>query len=214
MRKTRIIFSKLFPLKGKFFLFLIGLITYLAMVSAYWPVLSAVGNPIIAFVSFYGITPFIYGPIVAEFFSLFIGVHFNLPRKIEEHEIDPNFSDPQRFGGFRPLGALIKDSNIVCFVLLSLFGLFFFGGSILSPYPRTFPTTLTLSRATILTIVYLIGWVILVLGFILPSYWLHRHMKSKKEKKKKKLDKKLRKIGSETVDADRKPPASLARIVH
>lgn len=52
--------------------------------------------------------PFIYLPIVAQFFAVYVAIEFLAPRRLWRSDVGIHFFDPEGVGGLRPLGELIK----------------------------------------------------------------------------------------------------------
>lgn len=54
--------------------------------------------------------PFVYTPIVVQFFAVYIGIQVIAPRRLANSEVGIHFYDPHGVGGLRPLGELLKRS--------------------------------------------------------------------------------------------------------
>jgi len=52
--------------------------------------------------------PFIYLPIVAQFFAVYIAIEFLAPWRLRRSDVGIHFLDPEGVGGLRPLGELVK----------------------------------------------------------------------------------------------------------
>lgn len=56
------------------------------------------------------ISPLVQVPLIVEFGLLYLGIHVLLPRRIAKADLDLFFYDPQKMGGFSPVGQLFKRS--------------------------------------------------------------------------------------------------------
>jgi hypothetical protein len=52
--------------------------------------------------------PFIFLPIVAQFFAVYVAIEFLAPRRLWRSDVGIHFFDPEGVGGLRPLGELVK----------------------------------------------------------------------------------------------------------
>lgn len=180
-------FFEIYSRKVRYFFLISGIGFYFLWLSFnFYSFLSIEG--LVPFIGkFLLIIPFVYIPVGLEFASLFVGIHLSLPRKIRKFDIHPDFTDPERHGGFKPLGSLIKFSSQLYFGIIILYTMFFYSGPVFSSTPMG--TT---------DIFFFIGaWVFGIIAYFVPLLWIHRFMVKKKEKKKRKIDKKMRDLGGE-----------------
>lgn len=77
--------------------------------------------------------PLGYLPIAVEFLSLFVSVHFVLPKRVAAVRPKPSFLDPRNLGGFYPLGELFKRSYYIYVVCLLLY-LCYIYGPVIAPF--------------------------------------------------------------------------------
>lgn len=114
-------------------------------------------------VGFYVVQPFSY-LLIAELVSHVIGIHVLLPFAIStDRRID--FSDLSDYGGLRPVGGLLKTSAVYLLVLLSVYVVFI-----------AFAIGPDIGDARHLSILFGSAGFILLL-FLVPAFWLHRHMR-------------------------------------
>lgn len=52
--------------------------------------------------------PFIYLPIVTQFFAIYVAIEFFAPWRLWQSDVGIHFFDPEGVGGLRPLGELVK----------------------------------------------------------------------------------------------------------
>ncbi|KXB01359.1 hypothetical protein AKJ41_01745 [candidate division MSBL1 archaeon SCGC-AAA259O05] len=113
-----------------------------------------------------------------------------LPKKIKEKDIEPNYMDPKLYGGFKPLGHLIKVSTELYFGVILIF-------SFSSFLPLFLNMGVVVAPIDDLTVFFGGAYVFGLLSFLSPILWLHNHISVKKEEKKASLDSDIRKTGRE-----------------
>lgn len=52
--------------------------------------------------------PFVYAPILVQFFIVYVAIEFILPWRLYQSDVGIHFLDPHGVGGLRPLGELVK----------------------------------------------------------------------------------------------------------
>jgi hypothetical protein len=52
--------------------------------------------------------PFLYAPILVQFFIVYVAIEFMLPWRLYQSDVGIHFLDPHSVGGLRPLGELVK----------------------------------------------------------------------------------------------------------
>lgn len=52
--------------------------------------------------------PFVYAPILVQFFIIYVTIEFILPWRLYQSEVGVHFMDPHGVGGLRPIGELVK----------------------------------------------------------------------------------------------------------
>lgn len=52
--------------------------------------------------------PFVYAPILVQFFVVYVGIEFVAPWRLYKSDVGIHFLDPHGVGGLRPIGELIK----------------------------------------------------------------------------------------------------------
>lgn len=134
-------------------------------------------------------TPLAYIPIIIDVGTMFLGVHFLLPRRLAEKDLNLFFYDPRNMGGFAPIGQLLKRSYyIYTGGLLAYFFFIYipiiFSGVIDSSYEAN-PVT-----AVFFSLAWLVG--VVSIGY---SMWkVHTLMANKKEQRLQELEEDLQSV--------------------
>ena len=122
------------------------------------------------------IIPFAYAPILLETASIYLSLHFSLPRRFERADVKIYYFDPHNLGGLRPMGELLKHSFylfVIALVALTvlLYAPFLFPDVLYTPYqpPEWFITG-------VLTALWAIG--VCSIGFSLLT--IHRYMRDRR----------------------------------
>lgn len=132
----------------------------------------------------YSIWFFGYLIIVVEGGAYYIGINLLLPWKIEKNDIDP--SDTHRYGGMKEVGNLILKSAQFYFIGLSLVTL--------TNYQAFEPI---FTKIGLMLFSFIITWIVGLSLFLLPSFWIHLQIKSRKEDLLDELNGKIRDAGRE-----------------
>jgi hypothetical protein len=119
--ETPEVFEKLVPAKLTYLFVAFGIVFTLvnAVVFLTIPQMYAAGGPVRVF-RFVVLTPFAYVPVLATFLATYIAVDVLLPRRLSEAGLEIDFLDPERLGGLRPIGELVKHAYY--FLMLGLIG--------------------------------------------------------------------------------------------
>jgi len=131
--------------------------------------------------------PFVYTPVVIDFIANYLGIQLVLPRRLYSSEFELDFLDPERIGGLRPVGELVKHSYYYTVFGITAFALFIyapeaFGNLFYSPVQ---PSPLI---NALFTIAWLAGASVMGYGL-----WVfHRFMRREKKEKLEELDRKYR----------------------
>lgn len=135
----------------------------------------------------FGIVPFVYVPVVTDFVATYLGIQVVLPRRLARSEFELDFLDPERLGGLRPLGELVKHSyyyTVSGIVALALFiygpGLF---GDLFSAPVQPSPVVDGLFTVAWLVGAFVVGYAVFV---------FHRLMHNQKREKLHELNKRYR----------------------
>ncbi|ERH14112.1 MAG: hypothetical protein J07HB67_00074, partial [halophilic archaeon J07HB67] len=67
------------------------------------------------------INPLVWGPIGAQFISVYLSIELRAPYQLVNSEVGIHFFDPERLGGLRPLGELIKQTYYYMVIGLILY---------------------------------------------------------------------------------------------
>lgn len=145
-------------------------------------VLDMAGWGITDFVANFLIFPFVYVPIVVQFFLVYVSIEFFAPWRLWRSNVGIYFLDPQGVGGLRPLGELVKKAYY--YIVAGLVGY------ALITYAPFVDSTWTVSAAagTIFTAV----WIVTVASVAFAVFTLHRFMHSAKRQEIRRLETELR----------------------
>ncbi|WP_299233472.1 hypothetical protein [Natronomonas sp.] len=141
------------------------------------------------------IVPFVYTSVIIDFIATYLGIQLILPRRLYRSEFELDFLDPERLGGLRPVGELVKHSyyytvfGIVAFALFvygpQLFGDLFYSPVQPSPLVNGLFTTAWLAGAA-------------VMGY---GLWVfHRFMRQEKAEKLQELNREYREVVEQPWD--------------
>ncbi len=127
---------------------------------------------------------FVFLPIIVDFALTYYGVHFLLPRRIQQTEFKLFFYDPRNMGGFAAVGQLLKRSYYLYTVGLLLFFLLVYGPVLLSTSGRFVPG---LAELLFFTTAWSVG--LLSIGY--SMYTMHQFMSAEKEQRMRELEDEL-----------------------
>lgn len=126
---------------------------------------------------------FIFLPLVAEFVSLFFGIHVYLPRRLKKYGIKIDYSDPYLLGGLEPIGKLLQASAGMYFIGLTVYLI------------ATIGAQYRFGLAS--TAFFIGGWLLGFILFLFPQLVIHFQMINAKNEKVKELEKLMKKTGSD-----------------
>jgi hypothetical protein len=185
------------------FILSVGLLVGNLIVSITIPVILA-NNGVYGLIGNFVIVPFVYTPVIIDFIATYLGIQVVLPRRLYHSEFELDFLDPERLGGLRPIGELIKHSyyyTVAGILALALFayGPEIFGQAIYSPVE---PGPLTNG---LFTIAWLAGASVMGYGL-----WVfHRFMRREKAEKLHELNSEYRDVIEQPWDiTNRRVPES------
>lgn len=131
----------------------------------------------------YFVFPFVYTPILVQFFTLYLAIQFLAPLRLAKSDVGIHFLDPQGVGGLRPLGELIKKAYY--FIVVGLIGY-----SLITYAP--FVDSWTVPPASITNLVFTSVWLISIATVAFAVYVLHRFMHREKREEIKQLEEEYR----------------------
>lgn len=125
--------------------------------------------------------PFVYTPIVAQFFVVYLGIQVVGPWRLSRSEVGIHFLDAEGVGGLRPLGELIKRAYYAV-------GLLLIAGALITyaPFVDTGWSVIPFANA-LFTGVWVVS--IATVGFAVAT--LHRFMYREKREAKERLEQEL-----------------------
>ena len=128
------------------------------------------------------ILPFIYTPIVVQFFATYFAIEILAPIRLWHSDVGIDFLDPEGVGGLRPIGELIKKSYYYIAVGLVGYALITY-----APFVDRGWTVSTEANALFTTI-----WVVTIAGVAFGVFVLHRFMYREKHEEIRLLKGQLR----------------------
>jgi uncharacterized membrane protein YciS (DUF1049 family) len=132
--------------------------------------------------------PLVYVPLIIEFGLLYVGIHFFLPRRLIQADLDLFFYDPRNMGGFATVGQLLKRSYYLYTGGLLLYFALIYGAVLLNDYiSSTYPEP-TNALAVMFTALWLVG--LLSIGY--SMYRVHTLMADKKAREIDKIEERIR----------------------
>lgn len=129
----------------------------------------------------YFVFPFVYTPIVVQFFAVYVSIEFIAPWRLSNSDVGVHFLDPQGVGGLRPLGELVKRAYY--YVMVGLVGYAF-----LTYAPFIDSWTTPLGANVLFTVI----WVSTVATVAFAVLVLHRFMHREKRAEIRRLEAELR----------------------
>jgi ABC-type multidrug transport system fused ATPase/permease subunit len=144
--------------------------------------LDMAGWGVTDFIANFLVFPFVFVPIVIQFFVVYMSIEFFAPWQLSKSEVGIYFLDPQGVGGLRPLGELVKKAYY--YIVAGLVGY------ALITYAPFVDSTWTVSAAagTIFTAV----WIVTVASVAFAVFTLHRFMHKAKRQEIQRLETELR----------------------
>lgn len=147
-----------------------------------------VGGPL-ALVTGLIIIPLGYVPVAIEFLATYLGVVVLFPRRIIRSDLEPYFPDPERVGGLRPVGELIKSAY---YLLMS--GLVVFALRAYLPHITTVFASEANPPGIVYNLMFTSFWVISVVTVAYGVFSLHLFLRREKREKLKQLDEQAREL--------------------
>lgn len=127
------------------------------------------------------IFPFVYAPIIVQFFVIYVGIEFFAPWKLYKSDVGIHFLDPHGVGGLRPLGELVKTAYYYIVAGLIVY-------SLITYAPGIEGWEISTTAGAIFTGVW--GVTILTVGFAV--FVLHRFLHREKREELQKLEAEMR----------------------
>lgn len=126
--------------------------------------------------------PFVFVPILVQFFIVYVSIEFFAPWRLLNSEIGVHFLDPQGVGGLRPIGELVKKAYY--WIVAGLIG---YALITYAPYIDS-AWTVSAAAGTIFTAV----WIVTVASVAFAVFVLHRFMHEAKQVELQRLEDELR----------------------
>lgn len=145
-------------------------------------ILDMAGWGVTDFIANFFIFPFVFVPILVQFFIVYVSIEFFAPWRLSKSEVGIHFLDPQGVGGLRPIGELVKRAYYWIVAGLIGYALITYAPFISSAW------TVSAAAGTIFTIV----WIITVASVAFAVFTLHRFMHKAKKLELRQLESELR----------------------
>jgi hypothetical protein len=128
------------------------------------------------------IFPFIFVPILVQFFIVYVSIEFFAPWRLSKSDIGIHFLDPQGVGGLRPIGELVKKAYYWIVAGLIGYALITYAPFVESSW------TVSAAAGTIFTAV----WIVTIASVAFAVFILHRFMNRSKQMELQRLENELR----------------------
>lgn len=125
--------------------------------------------------------PFVYMPILAGFFSVYLGIEVIAPWRLANSDLGIHFLDPEGVGGFRPIGEVVKKAYY--YVVAGLIA-----GALITYAPFVESQW---SVVTFASLVFTAVWVVSIFSVGFAVYKLHQFMYREKRAEKRRLEEQL-----------------------
>lgn len=165
---------------------------FLLFVSGLDPVIEFEGPAGLVNVLF--VHEFLILPFVAEFTVIYFSVHFIIPKRINEADINLFHYDPRNMGGFAAVGQLLKRSYYLYTAGLLLYFLLIYGPFIV-PFGND-PAKPGLTAAVFFSLAWLVGLASIAYSMLR----MHRIMASQKEGRIRELEENLQDVIEQSHD--------------
>lgn len=148
-------------------------------------------------IQFLVIIPFGYAPIFALFLSTYIGVEILVPRRIAASDIGLYYHDPEKLGGMRPIGELVKIAYY-----FSIIGLIIYAIALYGPYLLRNYLSWAVEPGWIASVLFTGVWVVTLATMVYGLHTLHTFMRRQKREKIQQLDENAREYVEEPWDIE------------
>ncbi len=162
--------------------------TYNAVAILTLPELYAVGGPE-RVLRFAVILPLGYVPVFATFLATYLSVEVLLPWRLLRSEVDLDFLDPEKLGGMRPFGELVKFAYYYLMLGLVGYAVALYGPFLLS---GVFAYTALERPGAVANLGFTAVWAAAVVTMGWGIYALHRYMNREKREQLHRLDRRAR----------------------
>lgn len=147
--------------------------------------------------------PFVYTPIIAQFFSVYVGIQIVAPLRLAKSDVSIHFYDPHGVGGLRPLGELLKKAYYYVVAGLVVYTLITY-----APFVSTSWSVVPFA-GRIFTAIWLVT--VGTVGF--GVHQLHRFLHRQKRRKIEELESRLENLIEEPWDVEHTVPEENEREV-
>lgn len=138
------------------------------------------------------ILPFVYTPIVVQFFTVYVTIEFIAPWRLTKSDVGIHFFDPEGVGGLRPLGELVKKAYY--FVVIGLIGY------ALITYAPFIESSWTVSQSA--NLLFTSIWLVTIATVAFAVFQLHRFMHREKRATVHRLEQQIREHVNQPWDVE------------
>jgi hypothetical protein len=167
---------ELVPSRLPWFLFIVGAGLQLVRAAIALP-----GYGTLDIVANFVVFPFVYTPIIAQFFAIYLSIQVLAPWRLARSDVGIHFYDPHGVGGLRPLGELIKKAYYYIGGGLVVYALITYAPFVVSEW------SVTPFAGMLFTVIWLVS--VATVGFAV--FVLHRFMHREKRRKIRDLEREL-----------------------
>lgn len=136
------------------------------------------------------INPLVWGPIGAQFISVYLSIELLAPYRLMKSEVGIHFFDPERLGGLRPISELVKQT---CYYMM--LGLILYALIIYHPFFETQGT-----QTGVADVVFTGIWLVIIAIILFAILTLHYFMLKEKKEKLCELDRETRDLVENPCD--------------
>lgn len=146
------------------------------------------------------VTPFGYVPVLGTFLATYIAVEVLTPRRLERSDVGLDYLDPEKLGGMRPIGELVKFAYYYLVLGLIAYAVAVYGPFVLG---GAFAYTALGRPGAFVNLAFTAVWGVSVGTMAYGIYVLHRHMRGEKREVLHSLDRRSRESIDEPWDITR-----------
>lgn len=134
------------------------------------------------------VTPIGFAAVGAEFIGSFVAVEILVPRRISTSSLGLYFPDPEKLGGMRPLGELVKHAYYYIMIGLVVFAGIKYAPSLSDQYFQTAYG----EPSALVGLIFTVAWIGATLTIAYALFEFHRFMRRTKIEELQRLDEQAR----------------------
>jgi uncharacterized membrane protein len=163
------------------------------------PQIYSAGGPARVF-RFLITTPFGYAPILGTFLATYTAIEVLTPFRIYHSDVNVDFLDPEKLGGMRPIGELLKYAYYYVMIGLIAYAVGTYGPFVLG---GVFAYTELSPPGSTVNVLFTAVWVFVVGMMVIGIYQLHRFMRKEKQQERDRLERQAQNELDEPYDIQR-----------